>query len=569
MSSLSPQTHPSAFILAMAAAALGLVLAIPRLPGEMPWRIHALFILGFNVLSCVAALKRAAEEPEEGLGWRLLALGCAISMTGNLLWTFLPHGLLAGSFGRWILSACTPLGGLALGLGLLRWPWRTREGSGLAHMLGSAVFCLSILLLPWVQGLWTPYLEGQPLMRVLGVTMLSRLVLVGGIAGYLAAEDPRRLRGPLGWMTLYAGLVFIQMAFIARGPHRLDVITNSPWLGLTPLISAIFFMVPACRRPVEAPAGEGELPPLLPIFLLHLPFLASTGLLALQVMAGAGPKPWVMGVFLLLAAALVARQFMLQVQLEGSHRHLEARVRARTADLERMQDVALLNERLNAVVVLGAGLVHDLNKGLGSILNAAEVLRMELARRMKVSDFAVEAIIDAVERSANLSSRVMDFSKRLQEEGDVRDLRRELAALEGLLRLLVPGGVRLLLNPGQEPAPVRIHSEDLKQILVNLITNARDAMPGGGTIRVAVGKLEGTGETFLDVEDTGTGLEGGVRERMFDPFFTTKEPGKASGLGLSSVRILLDKAQGRVEVSSELGVGTRFRLLFPGTAHAA
>jgi len=116
---------------------------------------------------------------------------------------------------------------------------------------------------------------------------------------------------------------------------------------------------------------------------------------------------------------------------------------------------------------------------------------------------------------------------------------------------------------------VRIHSEDLKQILVNLITNARDAMPAGGTIRVAVGKLEGTGETFLDVEDTGTGLEGGVRERMFDPFFTTKEPGKASGLGLSSVRILLDKAQGRVEVSSELGVGTRFRLLFPGAAHAA
>jgi len=126
--------------------------------------------------------------------------------------------------------------------------------------------------------------------------------------------------------------------------------------------------------------------------------------------------------------------------------------------------------------------------------------------------------------------------------------------------------VNLLLLPGQEPAPVRIHTEDLKQILVNLVANARDAMPEGGTIRVAVGKA--AGEIFLDVEDTGIGLPPEVRSRMFDPFFTTKEPGKASGLGLASVRILLDKVQGRVEVSSEVGVGTRFRLFFPCPVHA-
>jgi len=174
-----------------------------------------------------------------------------------------------------------------------------------------------------------------------------------------------------------------------------------------------------------------------------------------------------------------------------------------------------------------------------------------------------------VERSAVLTSRVMDFSRRLQEEGEVRDLRRELAALEGLLKLLVPGGVHLLLLPGQEPAPVRIHTDDLKQILVNLVANARDAMPQGGTIRVAVGTVSRTGETYLDVEDTGTGIPEEHRERVFEPFFTTKEPGTATGLGLASVKILLAKAQGRVEVSSAVGTGTRFRLLFPGApAHA-
>jgi len=265
----------------------------------------------------------------------------------------------------------------------------------------------------------------------------------------------------------------------------------------------------------------------------------------------------------------VLRQFLLQERLSASHRTMEERVLRRTQELEGMQDVVLLNERLNAVVVLGAGLVHDLNKGLGSILSAAEVLQMELERRMKVSGFAVEAIIQAVERSAMLSSQVMNFSRRLQEEGEVRDLRRELAALEGLLKLLVPCGIHLLLQPGQEPAPVRIHTEDLKQILLNLVANARDALPEGGTIRVAVGREATTGETFLDVEDTGTGITLEHRGRLFEPFFTTKEPGTATGLGLASVKILLEKAQGRVEVKSELGAGTRFRLLFPGTPHAA
>jgi signal transduction histidine kinase len=212
--------------------------------------------------------------------------------------------------------------------------------------------------------------------------------------------------------------------------------------------------------------------------------------------------------------------------------------------------------------------VHDLNRALGSILSAAELLRLEVERRLKVSGFAVEGIIEAVNRAALLSSQVMDFSRRLQEDGDVRDLRRELAALEGLLKLLIPGGIHLLLQPGQEPAPVRIHTEDLKQILCNLVANARDAMPAGGTIRVAVGKVMGTGETYLDVEDSGTGMPPEIQAHIFDPLFTTKPAGNASGLGLASVRILLEKAQGRVEVSTAMGAGTRFRLLFPATAHA-
>ena len=407
-------------------------------------------------------------------------------------------------------------------------------------------------------------------MRILLVTLSSRLILVGGLASFLATEDPRRLRGPLGWLLVNCSLLFLQVTFVYHGLNRMDLAFHSPWLGLTPLITGALFMVPFTAQPVEAPASSGtRIPSCVSGLMLHGPFLVATTLIVLATIRGKPPGATVLLVFLPMTAALVLRQFLLQAELAASHRHLEERVALRTQELESLQDVVLLNERLNAVVVLGAGLVHDLNKGLGSILSAAEVLQMELERRMKVSGFAVEAIIQAVERSAILSSRVMDFSRRLQEDGEVRDLRRELAALEGLLKLLVPCGIHLLLLPGQEPAPVRIHTEDLKQILLNLVANARDALPEGGTIRVAVGRQISTGETFLDVEDTGTGISPEHRASLFEPFFTTKGAGTATGLGLASVKILLDKAQGRVEVSTELGTGTRFRLLFPAPAAPA
>jgi len=358
----------------------------------------------------------------------------------------------------------------------------------------------------------------------------------------------------------------VQGAFLSHSVARLDMPARSLWFALTPLITGALFLAAYTRQPAEAPNEDGRQGSRLSGLLPHVPFLAVSTLIVVAIIEGRPPGPAVLLVFLLMTASLVLRQFLLQEQLAASHREMEERVRSRTLELERMQDVVLLNERLNAVVVLGAGLVHDLNKGLGSILSAAEVLQMELERRMKVSGFAVEAIIQAVERSAVLSSRVMDFSRRLQEEGEVRDLRRELGALEGLLKLLVPCSVHLLLQPGQEPAPVRIHTEDLKQILLNLVANARDAMPGGGTIRVAVGKESLTGETYLDVEDTGTGIPEETRARMFEPFFTTKDPGTATGLGLASVKVLLERVQGRVEVSSSMGAGTRFRLLFPAAA---
>ncbi|WP_306602254.1 sensor histidine kinase [Geothrix sp. 21YS21S-2] len=528
--------------------------------------MHSALVLFFNIATIALALAKARDLPEERTGWRIFALGVAVSMLGNALWLVLPIAPGAAAPMRAVAYAATPLSAAILALAVWSWPWRGRDSHRGLNLLGSLVFCLSFLLLPWIRGVWSPVMEGAPPLRIFVITLCSRLVLAGGLASFLVAGDPRRLRGPLGWLLLNCSLLFVQGAFLSHSMARMDVAARSPWFALTPLITGALFLAAYTRHAAEVPTEEARLGNHLPGLLLHVPFLATSTLIVVAIIEGRPPGPGVLLVFLLMTASLVLRQFLLQEQLMASHREMEERVRSRTVELERMQDVVLLNERLNAVVVLGAGLVHDLNKGLGSILSAAEVLQMELERRMKVSGFAVEAIIQAVERSAVLSSRVMDFSRRLQEEGEVRDLRRELGALEGLLKLLVPCGVHLVMQPGQEPAPVRIHTEDLKQILLNLVANARDAMPGGGTIRVAVGKETLTGETYLDVEDTGTGIPEETRARMFEPFFTTKDPGTATGLGLASVKVLLERVQGRVEVSSSMGAGTRFRLLFPAAA---
>lgn len=568
MENVSYILSPGALYAALGILSLAFLALIPALPGKSPYYVHSALVMVFNVLTMAMALRKARDIPEERTGWRLFALGVGISWLGNALWLTLPLAQGGAPFWRDLSYATTPLSGAVLALAVWRWPWRGRDGNRRLHLLGSLVFCLSFLLVPWIKGLWGPLVEGAPPLRIFVVTLCSRLVLAGGLASLLVAEDPRRLRGPLGWLLLNCSLLFLQGAFLSYSVARLDMAARSPWLAVTPLITGALFMVAYTRQPAEVPAGGVPLAHQLSGFLLHIPFLAASTLIIVTIIGGNPPGPAVLLVFLVMTASLVLRQFLLQEQLAASHREMEERVRSRTLELERMQDVVLLNERLNAVVVLGAGLVHDLNRGLGSILSAAEVLQMELERRMKVSGFAVEAIIQAVERSAVLSSRVMDFSRRLQEEGEVRDLRRELGALEGLLKLLVPCGVHLLLQPGLEPAPVRIHTEDLKQILLNLVANARDAMPGGGTIRVAVGKESRTGETYLDVEDTGLGIPEENRVKMFEPFFTTKDPGTATGLGLASVKILLERVQGRVEVSSSMGRGTRFRLLFPAAAPA-
>ena len=141
---------------------------------------------------------------------------------------------------------------------------------------------------------------------------------------------------------------------------------------------------------------------------------------------------------------------------------------------------------------------------------------------------------------------------------------REIREMESMLRLLLPRSVSLHLVFPIEGVFVRSSKLRLEQMLVNLVANAGGAMPEGGELTIYAGPGgPGTDDTLIEVADSGTGMTAEIIERIFDPFFTTKPLGKGVGLGLPSLKAMVEADGGRLEVSSEPGRGSRFRIFLP------
>jgi signal transduction histidine kinase len=161
----------------------------------------------------------------------------------------------------------------------------------------------------------------------------------------------------------------------------------------------------------------------------------------------------------------------------------------------------------------------------------------------------------------------MAFARQKEEPLEPLDLGREISELQGLLRMALPAQVRLEVLLPKEPLWILSAPGHLEQILMNLVINARDALPRGGMVRVRVA-LEGSPgaeAACVSVEDTGTGMSQEVLDQLFTPFFTTKGVGKGTGLGLASVKTLVERNGGTIHVQSAPETGTTFRLCFPVT----
>ena len=243
----------------------------------------------------------------------------------------------------------------------------------------------------------------------------------------------------------------------------------------------------------------------------------------------------------------------------GDALHEAGRERSAAENLHRQSEH---RQRLETVGTLAGGIAHDVNNQLMAILGQLELVRGQLpanppvARRLDRSE-------EAARRCAQMIRSLLAFTHNAKPEVRPVDLNHLVEDAASLMGRVLGGLVDLKLE--LEPGLPLVFAEpiELEQVLMNLAVNARDAMPGGGTLRIAT-RQGPSSKLILEVEDTGSGIPAEVIPHIFEPFFTTKEIGKGTGLGLSMVHGIIKAHQGTISVSSREGKGTQFRIVLPG-----
>jgi len=222
------------------------------------------------------------------------------------------------------------------------------------------------------------------------------------------------------------------------------------------------------------------------------------------------------------------------------------------------------SEKIESVGRLAGGIAHDFNNLLTAILGYTELLLSH--RGVGDADRPdLEEIQRAGQRAAALTQQLLAFSrKQVLLPKDV-DLNAAVSGLQSMLTRLIREDITLTCQLSQEPALIRIDPIQLEQVILNLVLNARDALPAGGQIRLEVSRVSDS-YVRLRVVDTGVGMTPEARAHLFEPFFTTKEIGKGTGLGLASVYGIVRQSNGTISVESEPGHGTTFTMLFPAVA---
>ena len=227
----------------------------------------------------------------------------------------------------------------------------------------------------------------------------------------------------------------------------------------------------------------------------------------------------------------------------------------------RLEEQLRQSQKMEVVGTLAGGVAHDFNNLLQAMLSHVQLLQQQVTDSARVAEMGRE-LEHHIDRGASLTRQLLVFSRRGTTKPERLDLNEAIRDATNLLRRLVRANIALSTDLGNERLLVEVDRGQLQQVLMNLTLNASDAMPGGGTLIIRTGSL-GHHEVSLSVEDTGHGIPEENRKRIFEPFFTTKEPGRGTGLGLSVVQGIVVSHGGRIEVTSEVGRGSIFRVFLP------
>lgn len=256
--------------------------------------------------------------------------------------------------------------------------------------------------------------------------------------------------------------------------------------------------------------------------------------------------------------------------------------RRQAEELLRRRDEQLRqSQKMEAIGRLSGGIAHDFNNLLGVIIGYSESMENRLAPEDKLRKSA-EEIRKAGERAASLTHQLLAFSRQQVMQPQILDLNGLVNDMGKMLTRLIAKNIELTVNLSGDLGRVKAEQSQIEQVIVNLVVNARDAMPEGGELRIETSNAQATEElassfpflhvgpyVVLSVTDTGIGMDSETRRHIFEPFFTTKGPGKGTGLGLATVYGVVKQSGGGVMVDSNPGRGSTFRIYLPQTQESA
>jgi signal transduction histidine kinase/ActR/RegA family two-component response regulator len=511
-------------------------------------------------------LLRAWRVRTERTAWALLGLGIVLWAAGNLYYSLylidrVPLPIPSIADGLWLSQY--PVSVLAVVL-LMRSrntadDARVWLDGGIAGLAVSAA--IAAIVLPSVLGA-----SGEASAAVFLTNVaypVGDMVLLGSIGAALAVRHWRLNRT---WGMLALGFVAFALSdslfliTLARGTYVVGTIIDAGWL-----LGGICFAT-AAWQPVEQLAvteRRGR-------FALLLP--AAFGSMALAVLI------WdhferVTTVALVLSSASVAAVLARMMLAVRENLRMVARLRQEAQALsmknEELLEVDGLKEslrqaqKMEALGQLAGGVAHDFNNLLTVISGYASLLRADVAGNANALG-KVDAIATAGERANDLTRQLLTFSPQQVVQMSLLDLNQSVLETKSLISSALGDDIDLELRLAADLPPIRADAGQISQVLVNLVLNARDAMPQGGRVEIttATEPFDERGSIRLTVTDTGSGIDPETRGRIFEPFFSTK--GKnGTGLGLATVYGIVERAGGSIAVDSTPGAGSTFSLVFP------
>lgn len=259
--------------------------------------------------------------------------------------------------------------------------------------------------------------------------------------------------------------------------------------------------------------------------------------------------------------------------LEQANRELERKI----IEQKRTEEQLRQAQKLEAIGRFSAEISHDFNNIMAVIVGYAHLVQMHLAKDDQQRE-RMDQILAVAERARNLTRSLLAFSRKEELKLELIDLNAGIGSVETLLRSIIGEGIALMVSLRGGRVPIIADQGHIEQVLINLATNARDAMPKGGILSIGTDICD-VDEAFIDlhgfaspgryavitVADSGIGMDAVTRQRIFEPFFTTKESGQGTGLGLSIIYGVVRQHNGHITVYSEPGQGTTFRIYLPLT----